>query len=82
MNSSHNDNPGYVDLAVDFYKALKWMFRDAKTKDYHFPSSFVSDFKLLYRCEISDYLSIVAWAVIFTVIRFIFESCICKVYKL
>jgi hypothetical protein len=79
MNPSRSGNPGYSDLVVDFYKAFVWSYRDAEIKNYSFPSGFVSDFKLLYRFEVSDYLSIIAWGVIFTLIRFVFESVVCKV---
>jgi hypothetical protein len=78
MNFTHSQNPGYFDLAVDCYRTLLWVYRKEKMVGYSFPASFIRDFKLLYRAEISDYLSIILWAVIFTFVRYIFETCVCK----
>lgn len=78
---NYSSEPNYYDLIVDTYRAAKWYYRDDNWRGYSFPSGFVSEFQRLFVFPLSDAYPIVFIAVLFTLVRYLFEYLICKVSK-
>lgn len=78
MNFSYTTNPGYLDLAHDTYRAIRWHYRADNWNDYTFPASFFHDFKRYYFFPLKDSYPIFYIAILFTILRYLFEFVICK----
>lgn len=78
MNFSYTTSPGYVDLATDMYKAIRWHYRPENWGDYTFPQGFFDDFMYYYKFPLVDALPIFYIGIIFTIARYFFEICLCR----
>jgi hypothetical protein len=77
---SYEENPGYLDLITGVYKSAGWYYRKENWgDDYSFPTSFFADFKHYYFFKFEESYPIYFWAILFTVLRYLFEFVICKV---
>lgn len=76
------ENPGYLDLVVGIYKNVRWYYRFENWRNYSFPSDFYHDITDNYNFPIENALPIFYIALLFTIVRYLFESLIGKVYKL
>lgn len=72
-------NPSYKDLVLDTYKAIKWYCRDDNWIGFKFPGSFISEFKRLFHFPLSESVAIIYIALLFTIVRYLFEFFLCKV---
>lgn len=80
MNFSYTNNPGYIDLVVGVYQGMSWYYRADNWDNYTFPQSFFDDFRKYYFFKLEESYSILFLSIIFTLIRYIFESFFCWVY--
>lgn len=71
-------NPSYYDLIVDTYKSVKYYYREDNWKGYTFPLGFITEFKRLFYFPLNETYSILVIAILFTIIRYFFETSICK----
>ncbi len=78
MNYSYTDYPGYSDLIVGYGRVFKLMYNPQMMKNYSFPIDLFYDLKRLYKFPLVESLPIICWAVMFTIVRKIFEAS-CKV---
>lgn len=78
MNFSYTSSPGYVDLAGDMYKAIRWHYREDNWNNYTFPQGFIDDFTKYYHFPMVEAIPILVIAVAFTFMRYFFEICICN----
>lgn len=78
MNFSYTTNPSYVDLVSGMYKAMRWHYRADNWDGYTFPNGFFKDMVRYYDFPLVDMLPILYFAILFTVIRYLFEIFICK----
>jgi hypothetical protein len=79
MNFSYSENPGYVDLVVGMYNAVRWHYRADSWGNYTFPAGFIADFRKYYHFPAHEMLPILYWSIIFTVFRYAFEWFVCTV---
>lgn len=79
MNFTYTENPSYLDLGVGIFRAVRWHYRPDNWVGYSFPSSFFADFKKYYYFPLEETLPIFYWSVIFTLARYFFEICVCRV---
>lgn len=80
MEMNYTKNPGYFDLALDTYKAIKYYYRGENWEGYSFPQSFVKDFTHYYHFPFNESYPIFYVAILFTLARYCFEFLICKVF--
>ena len=79
IDLGYTENPGYLDLVVGVYKNVKWYYRFDKWTNYTFPNDLVSDLVDNYSFPIPETYPIFYIAVIFTLVRYMFEYFIGKV---
>lgn len=79
IDFGYTTNPGYIDLVVGAFKAIKWHYRLDNWENYTFPQTFIQDFSKYYRFPYEEILSTVYLVIGFTLVRYIFEIFFCKV---
>ena len=70
----YTDNPGYVDLFRDTYRAMSWHYRPDAMVNYTFPTDFFTDFNYYYSFPISNTYPIFYIAIVFTLLRYAFNK--------
>lgn len=70
----YTDNPGYVDLFRDTYRAMKWHYRPDAMANYTFPNDFFTDFNYYYSFPASNTYPIFYIAIVFTLLRYAFNK--------
>ncbi|CAF0836893.1 unnamed protein product [Brachionus calyciflorus] len=78
MNFSYTENPGYIDLLVGMYRGMRWYYREENWGNYTFPASFFDDFRKYYHFKLEESYPILYIAIIFTLVRYVFELGICR----
>lgn len=78
MDFYYTENPGYYDLFLGSYNAIKWHYRLDNWKNYTFPDEIIQDFKL-FRIPYQETVPAVYLLVGFTIARYLFNLIICKV---
>lgn len=73
IDYGYTQNPGYVDLVVGIYKNVKWYYRFEKWKNYSFPHDLVADLTDNYNFPLHEAYPIFYVAILFTIVRYIFE---------
>lgn len=81
INFGYTTNPGYIDLVVGAYKAIRWHYRfeDNNWENYTFPMTFMQELSQFYRFPYEELLSTFYLVVGFTLVRYLFEIFVCKV---
>lgn len=79
MNFSYTSNPGYLDLVLDMYTSVRWVYSEEIWQNYTFPEDFYSDFRKYYKFPLEESYPILYIAIFFTIVRYIFELGLCKV---
>ncbi len=80
MSNTWTPNPSYLDLLRDSFKAGSYFYETVKYEgEYAFPDSFLKD--LYSRCfaPTDEYTPVVVIAILFTILRHVFETFVCKV---
>lgn len=80
MNIQYSNNPGYVELVTGIYRNFDWYFRDQywrQEKACH--SNLLINLAEYFQFSWDDIHPVVYSAIVFTFIRYAFESIIYKV---
>lgn len=78
-NYNYTRDPGYYDLITGVFNAVIWRFRAENMKDYSFPRDFFRDFSREFVFPLAESYPILYIAIIFTIVRYLFEYLVCKV---
>lgn len=79
MSSLNADNPGYVQLAEQVYKAAKWRYNRVDWENYSIPSSAINELNESFYFNInSEGLTIFLIGVVFTLVRYFLEVFVFK----
>ncbi len=71
-------DPSYIDLVRDFVTAARTYYAPDTWGNYSFPQSFFDDLRKYYNPLTDEYWPVIWIALLFTVIRYIFEIAFCK----
>lgn len=73
-------SPTYLDLISGVTNVISWYYGPPMWKNYKFPQSFIDEFTQYYYFPNHQALYIVYIAILITILRYIFEKVICKIF--
>jgi hypothetical protein len=72
--------PNYIDLVKGIWNTISWYYAPPMWRGYTFPHSSIDEFTRHFHFPLNQVYYIVYIAILITLIRYLFERIVCKVY--